>query len=84
MCNPSKRFSLKVLKARTENSNWVYAPQHGTLMDAALKIAGYEVASNCVETNWPLQEHGLEGVQSEGFDSGFRLVSLLPKIDCGM
>lgn len=82
MCNPSKRFSLKVLKARAENVNWMYAAQDGTLMDAALKIAGHDVASNCVERQWPDEPDHEE--QAEIHSSGFRLVSLLPTPDCGM
>ncbi|PLB50771.1 hypothetical protein P170DRAFT_381822 [Aspergillus steynii IBT 23096] len=83
MCNPSKRFSFKVLKARTENFNWVYAPQHGTLIDAALKIAGYDVASNCVERQWPSEESDREG-PGEAYTPGFRLVSLLPNPECDL
>ncbi|KAK1142010.1 hypothetical protein N8T08_008216 [Aspergillus melleus] len=81
MCNPSKRFSFKILKARSENNNWVYAPQHGTIMDAVLKIAGYDVASHCVERRWPCQEPAQE-IDADAHDSGFRLVSLLPDTDC--
>ncbi|KAI9044720.1 putative DNA mismatch repair protein [Aspergillus affinis] len=83
MCNPSKRFSFKVLKARAENNNWVYAPQNGTLMDAVLKIAGYDVASQCVEKTWPCQEHA-QGVDAEAHDLGFCLVSLLPDPKCDL
>ncbi|KAL5357320.1 hypothetical protein BJX96DRAFT_163005 [Aspergillus floccosus] len=54
---PSKRLSLKVLKAKNENGNWMYAPKpNASLMDAALKIAGTDVASTCVLKHWPFTE----------------------------
>lgn len=49
IAQPSKRLSLKVLKAKNENSNWAYAPSaDASLSDAALKVAGTEVSSSCV------------------------------------
>lgn len=49
IAQPSKRLSLKVLKAKSENSNWAYAPSaDASLSDAALKVAGTEVCSSCV------------------------------------
>ncbi|KAJ5971394.1 uncharacterized protein N7479_001312 [Penicillium vulpinum] len=49
IAQPSKRLSLKVLKAKTENSNWTYAPSvDASLSDAAIKVAGTEVASSCI------------------------------------
>ncbi|KAG2420227.1 hypothetical protein HFD88_005027 [Aspergillus terreus] len=54
---PSKRLSLKVLKAKNENGNWMYAPKpNAGLLDAALKIAGADVASTCVLKHWPIPE----------------------------
>ncbi|EAU32031.1 predicted protein [Aspergillus terreus NIH2624] len=54
---PSKRLSLKVLKAKNENGNWMYAPKpNAGLLDAALKIAGTDVASTCVLKHWPIPE----------------------------
>ncbi|KAJ5844916.1 hypothetical protein N7534_008585 [Penicillium rubens] len=48
IAHPSKRFSLKVLKAKIENNNWTYAPNaDASLSDAALKVAGREVSSSC-------------------------------------
>ncbi|KAJ5680005.1 hypothetical protein N7536_011144 [Penicillium majusculum] len=49
IAQPSKRLSLKVLKAKNENSNWAYAPSaDASLSDAALKVASTEVSSSCV------------------------------------
>ncbi|OQD69053.1 hypothetical protein PENPOL_c002G03603 [Penicillium polonicum] len=49
IAQPSKRLSLKVLKAKNENSNWTYAPSaDASISDAALKVAGTEASSSCV------------------------------------
>ncbi|KGO66538.1 DNA mismatch repair protein, C-terminal [Penicillium italicum] len=49
IAQPSKRLSLKVLKAKNENSNWTYAPSaDASLSDAALKVAGTEMSSSCI------------------------------------
>ncbi|KAJ5357261.1 hypothetical protein N7541_004419 [Penicillium brevicompactum] len=46
---PSKRLSLKVLKATNENNNWSYAPStNPSLLDATLKVAGKDIVSSCV------------------------------------
>ncbi|KAL4752181.1 hypothetical protein BDW72DRAFT_192316 [Aspergillus terricola var. indicus] len=78
MARPSVRLSFKVLKAKTESSNWMYAPgKNSTLTEAALKVAGTDVASNCVLKNWPTSSN--DGRTSpEG--SVFRLAALLPKL----
>ncbi|KAJ5818829.1 DNA mismatch repair protein C-terminal [Penicillium riverlandense] len=76
MARPSKRLSLKVLKAKNENNNWVYAP-HSTesFADTAMKIVGTE-ASSCCE---------IRKFSSEPSEQGqgrcYQLVSFLPKAD---
>ncbi|KAL4815530.1 hypothetical protein BDW67DRAFT_191553 [Aspergillus spinulosporus] len=78
MARPSVRLSFKVLKAKNESSSWMYAPgENATLTEAALKVAGTEIASNCILKNWPTFSNN--GEASPG-DSGFRLVALLPKV----
>jgi DNA mismatch repair ATPase MutL len=58
IAQPSKRFSLKVLKAKIENNNWTYAPNaEASLSDAAFKVAGTEVSSCCVEKRISGGEH---------------------------
>ncbi|PYH41249.1 putative DNA mismatch repair protein [Aspergillus saccharolyticus JOP 1030-1] len=53
LAQPSKRLSLKVLRAKNESNNWLYAPgQEATLSSAAMKVAGKEVASNCCFKRW--------------------------------
>ncbi|KAL4786601.1 hypothetical protein BJX76DRAFT_365383 [Aspergillus varians] len=79
MARPSIRFSLKVLKAKSESGNWMYAPgKNATLIEAALKITGTEVASNCITKEWPgsSEEHG----SPRESRPNFRLVALLPKL----
>lgn len=71
IAQPTIRLSLKVLKTASEKANWVYAPgRNAALMDAALKVAGTEVASACVTKQWP-EESG------SGNDSSFQLTALL-------
>jgi DNA mismatch repair ATPase MutL len=85
MSQPSKRLSLKVLKAKNESNNWVYAPgQNATLMDAALKVAGNYAASCCVTKGWPSEGNIVNAEQAANEDaSGYKLTALLPKPDSG-
>ncbi|KAI7552288.1 hypothetical protein KC331_g1985 [Hortaea werneckii] len=63
---PHVRLSLKVLKAKNEKGNWVYAPKpNGSLEDAALKIVGSACVSQCA---WSVVE-----------EHGFTVQTLLPK-----
>ncbi|GAB1736535.1 hypothetical protein NU219Hw_g7682t1 [Hortaea werneckii] len=63
---PHVRLSLKVLKAKNEKVNWVYAPKpNGSLEDAALKIVGSACVSQCA---WSVVE-----------EHGFTVQALLPK-----
>lgn len=79
MARPLMRISLKVLKAKNENNNWMYAPQStGSFADAAMKIVGTE-ASSCCEIR------KFSSVPSEqGHESGYQIVSFLPKADTSM
>ncbi|KAI4134336.1 MAG: hypothetical protein LQ347_001610 [Umbilicaria vellea] len=44
IARPATRFSLKVLKAKNDKDNWVYAPKAGACAsDAAIKVVGKEV-----------------------------------------
>lgn len=84
MSQPSKRLSLKVLKAKSESNNWVYAPgQNATLMDAALKVVGNHVASCCMAKVWPSEGDSVNGEQSRRDASGYKLIALLSKADSG-
>ncbi|GAB7334025.1 hypothetical protein MBLNU13_g06118t1 [Cladosporium sp. NU13] len=65
---PHVRFSLKVLRAKNDKGNWMYAPKAGgNAEDAAFKIVGAACASQCT---WSvIEEHG------------FTLQAFLPKPD---
>lgn len=81
MSQPSKRISFKVLKAKSESSNWVYAPgRNATLTDAALKVIGFEVASCCT-----LETKSSGTAQSgNGETSNYELIAFLPKANAGI
>ncbi|GFF38886.1 PMS1 protein homolog 1 [Aspergillus lentulus] len=77
IAQPTIRLSLKVLKAASEKANWVFAPgKDASLMDAALKVAGTEVASACATKQWACGNESDEESRS-GNDSSFRLMALL-------
>ncbi|KIV95622.1 hypothetical protein PV10_03252 [Exophiala mesophila] len=45
---PRVRFSFKVLKAKSDQANWTYAPgPKDTLLDIASKVVGKEIVSSC-------------------------------------
>ena len=68
MARPSVRFSLKVLKAKNDKGNWMYAPKpDASVEDAAFKIVGNACASQC---HYTLVE-----------ENGITVQSLLPKSD---
>lgn len=74
MCHPTKRLSLKVLKAKTATNNFIYTGgPNANPMDAALKIAGTDVAANCTIKEWP----------SDVSDDGYKLTALLAKHGSG-
>lgn len=79
---PSRRFSLKVLKAKNESNNWIYAPgTDATLPDAAMKIVGIDVASYCVMkqvSSLPTPGGGTDSEQND-----YKLIAFLPAADTG-
>lgn len=84
MARPYTRLSFKVLKAKSDSGNWMYAPgKNATIIEAALKIAGTELASNCIVKEWPIVpcDHG---EHADEIDARFQLVTLLPKPGLGM
>lgn len=65
---PHVRLSLRVLKAKHDKGNWMYAPKSGgNAEDAALKIVGAACASQCV---WSVVE-----------SRGFFLQAFLPSVN---
>jgi DNA mismatch repair ATPase MutL len=83
IAQPSKRFSLKVLKAKIENNNWTYAPNaEASLSDAAFKVAGTEVCSCCVEKRISSQSTtGNRGGASD--QQEYEAIAFLPKTQFG-
>ncbi|KAL4935278.1 hypothetical protein BDV06DRAFT_234479 [Aspergillus oleicola] len=80
MARPLVRLAFKVLKAKNESGNWMYAPgKDATFVDAALKVAGTEVAANCAIKEWPTAPLN-EGESRPAIDSSFKLVALLPEL----
>ena len=85
MAQPSKRLSFKVLKAKNESNNWIYAPgRDTTITDAALKVAGTDVTSSCVLKKWPSEENVNSEPHQEEHTSEFRLLALLLDIETGI
>ncbi|KAJ6006792.1 DNA mismatch repair protein C-terminal [Penicillium sp. IBT 35674x] len=79
IAQPSKRFSLKVLKAKNENQNWMYAPSaDATLSDAAVKTFGRELSSCCVMKKLPPESSAL---QSDPNENIYEIVAFLPRAD---
>lgn len=78
---PSKRFSLKVIKAKNENSNWMYAPAaDATIPDAAIKIVGKDISGCCVTRELSSRNPGEEGPRDS---SSYQLTAFLAKPDAG-
>lgn len=78
---PSKRFSLKVIKAKNENNNWIYAPAaDATVSDATTKIVGRDVSSCCVVKQ--LLSQSPSGEDQPSCDT-YQLTAFLPKPDSG-
>ncbi|KAL8964672.1 MAG: hypothetical protein Q9183_004288, partial [Haloplaca sp. 2 TL-2023] len=48
LARPSVRFSLKVLKAKSDKDNWTYAPKsEASVSDAAIKVLGKKLIDCC-------------------------------------
>lgn len=78
IAQPATRLSLKVLRAKNDSANWIYAPtQNATIADAALKIWGPEIKTQCAVFDWP----EAETTKEEG--TSFKLIASLPRSDSG-
>lgn len=79
-------MSFKILKAKSESGNWIYAPgKNATLTDAALKVVGSEVVSCCtLETRSSSQYEAETGKPDIDKSPDYQLVALLPKADAGI
>ncbi|KAI2785973.1 hypothetical protein POX_h09738 [Penicillium oxalicum] len=79
LAQPSKRFSLKVLRAKNENHNWSFIPgPTPTLVNAAIKVIGHDAATSCTteEISMPA-EIQTDRTPDRNF---FKIMALLPKV----
>ncbi|KAI4125863.1 MAG: hypothetical protein LQ341_006936, partial [Variospora aurantia] len=81
---PSVRLHLKVLKAKNDKGNWIYAPKaKANVSDAAIKIIGTRAADQCHWIIWcsdnPPIPFAANGTSSQETDSSYRLEALMPK-----
>lgn len=80
---PSKRISLKVLKAKSEKLNWMYAPKSdATLLDAARKIGGTDATSVCVVKTYPPSQSCSDDDVVDS-DLNYSITAVLPAPDAG-
>ena len=90
LARPSIRFSLKVLKAKTDKGNWMYAPKRGAtpeavLTDAAIQVVGKKVAEQSKWTVWSsstTDQTATAGVEVAKNDS-YMIEAILPVPACG-
>lgn len=94
IARPSIRLSLKVLKAKNDKGNYVYAPKAGaSVPDAAMKVVDKRISGQCQWISWCSSEMGTptldtaiesEVVQDkEGVDSAYTIEAFLPRPDAG-
>ncbi|KAJ5781207.1 DNA mismatch repair protein C-terminal [Penicillium paradoxum] len=83
IAQPSKRLSLKVLKAKNENSNWTYAPSSNpSLSDAALKVAGAETSSSCIlKQSLPQKIDNAGNLQDSSDQKEYQAIAFLPRTE---
>ena len=91
MARPSIRLSLKVLKAKNDKCNWMYAPKNGAnhetvLIDAATKILGKKAAEQSKWTVWSSSpDVDLTTIDDEKVTENeiYRIEAFLPAPTCG-
>lgn len=87
IARPAIRFSVKVLKAKNEKSNWTYAPKAGgSVQDAATKVVGKKVIEQCQWKIWNSHERSPQNEVSEALaesDDTFIIEALLANPACG-
>lgn len=82
LTRPNVRFAYKVLQ--DDKSQWVYAaPKGATMIDPAIKIYGIPAVTNCWIKFWSDSLGFLEDKEETPEGSGYNIVALLPKHDCG-
>lgn len=80
---PSKKLSLKILKANNTRSDWLYAPgSEPSLLDAALKVVGREVCSSGILKQ--LSSQPTNETETKPLDRKvYQVVAFLPNIQFG-
>ncbi|KAI9874695.1 MAG: hypothetical protein M1830_009394 [Pleopsidium flavum] len=92
VARPATRLSLKVLKAKSDKSNWMYAPKaDASVSDAAMKVVDKNTAGQCHWISWNSAAYsgleldrvaGLEDVQDDGAGKTlYRIEAFLPGPD---
>ncbi len=92
IARPATRVSLKVLKAKNDTSNWIYAPKAGaSVPDAAMKVVDKNIAGQCHWISWDSSAHSsletngvaeLEGVQDDQAGTvSYWIEAFLPRPD---
>lgn len=82
MAQPSKRYSLRVLKAKNENNNWSFVPgSDSTIADAAVKVVGRDAASSCSTKEFTSTANSTDDDDSN--EKSYQLMALLTRPDAG-
>ena len=81
---PSVRFSRKVLKAKNEKGNWIYAPKaDATVMDAAMKVFDHQAIGHCLWQVWTSTDGTNEMTSQVDGVERYVVEALLPQRQCG-
>ena len=88
LARPKVRFSMKVMKAKNEKLNWLYAPVGGgSVAGAALRVVGQAAVAQCRWVSWSsaMERRGIELEPQEGGaqGDGYVVEGLLPRPGCG-
>ncbi|KAL8764817.1 MAG: hypothetical protein Q9209_007861 [Squamulea sp. 1 TL-2023] len=91
LARPSVRLSLKILKAKNDKGNWLYAPKSdASVLDAAVKVFGKKLTDQCRWVVWSQIPRSVEaGGAPQGdntmmcthSDSSYRIEALIPDSD---
>ncbi|KAL8916815.1 MAG: hypothetical protein Q9172_006097 [Xanthocarpia lactea] len=92
LARPSVRLSLRVLKAKSDRANWIYAPKSNTsVLDAAVNVVGKKVSGQCRWVVWNSNtlRSSAEPTHADNTDtpktslSTYQVEALIPKSDAG-
>ena len=92
LARPLVRLSLKVLKAKSDKENWMYAPKAGaTVADAAMKIINQRAVAECAWHVWSTDLELKPNITApassvdgeEVTECDYIIESLLPRKQCG-